>query len=210
MLIKNDKPLAVISYDTQTFSILKSLAEWEGNTNILRIEPADFFNNPSTDYQYMNLVIKDFDERKRVSQALDQHNLDRFSYINQEYTVDQSGNRRVTLDCSNIKFGAGCMVYPAVWGYSGTIGKDVIIHSMTKFAENVVIGQGSFISGSVTIAGGCTIGDYCFLGNNLFMIDHISICNDVRLLPGTNLRKSIKEPGTYYNPNTYRVEQINI
>jgi len=210
MLIKNDKPLAAISYDTQTFSVLKLFARLEGNIDIVRIEPSDFFNNPTPDYQYMNLVIKDFDERKRISQVLDQHNLDRFSYINQEYTIDQDGNRRTTLEYTNIKFGAGCLIYPAVWGYSGTIGKDVIIHSMTKFAENVVIGQGSFLSGSITIAGDCVIGDYCYLGNSLFLIDHISICDDVRLLPGTNLRKSIKEPGTYYNPNTFRVEQINI
>ena len=210
MLIKNDKPLAAISYDTQTFSVLKSFARLEGDIDIVRIEPSDFFNNPTSDYQYMNLVIKDFDERKRISQALDQHNLDRFSYINQEYGVDKRNNQLATLVYKNINFGAGCLVYPGVWGYSGTIGKDVIIHGMTKFAENVVIGQGSFLSGSITIAGSCTIGNYCFLGNNLFMIDHVSICDDVRLLPGTNLRKSIKEPGTYYNPNTYRVEQIDI
>jgi UDP-3-O-[3-hydroxymyristoyl] glucosamine N-acyltransferase len=100
------------------------------------------------------------------------------------------------------------MLFPGVWAYTGSIGNDVIVHAFVKLAENVRIGNGCFISGSVTIAGGCIIGDWCFLGNNLFFIDQVSICDNVKLLPGTNLRKSITEPGTYYNPHTYKVEKI--
>lgn len=201
MLIKNDKPLMVISYDTQTYGQLRKFINEEAGIDLARIDPHEFLEDPNPTYQYINLVIKDFDQRKQVSAALDQHNLDRFTYIG-----DELGAARFHFD--NITVGKGCMIFPGVWAYSGAIGNDVIMHSMIKLAENVRIGNGSFLSGSITVAGGCTIGDWCVLGNNLFFIDGVHVCNDVKLLPGTNLRKSITTPGTYYNPNTYKVEKI--
>lgn len=201
MLIKNDKPLAAISYDTQTYGQLRKFILADENIDLSRVDPNDFLKNPSPDFQYINLVVKDFDQRKKVSAALDQHNLDRFTYIGEDSTASR-------FRANNVTVGQGCMMFPGVWIYSGTIGNDVIMHSLVKMAENVQIGNGCFFSGSITIAGNCKIGNWCFLGNNLFFIDHVSVCDNVKLLPGTNLRKSISEPGTYYNPYTYKVEKI--
>lgn len=206
MLIKNDKPLVAISYDTQTFNQLRKFINDETGLDLDRVEPNEFFKNPDPEYQYINLVIKDFDQRKQVSAVLDQNDLDRFTYVGNELGTAKFHFEKFKFD--GISIGKGCLIFPGVWAYSGSIGNDVILHSMTKLAENVRIGNGSFLSGSITVAGGCTIGDWCFLGNNLFFIDGVHVCNDVKLLPGTNLRKSISEPGTYYNPNTYRVEKI--
>lgn len=201
MLIKNDKPLMAVSYDTQTYGQLQKFIQVDEGFNLTRIEPDEFLTNPDPAYQYINLVVKDFEQRKRVSATLDRLELDRFTYIGNEL-----GAARFHFD--NIAVGKGCMIFPGVWAYSGAIGNDVIVHSMTKLAENVRVGNGCFLSGSITIAGGCTVGDWCFLGNNLFFIDGIQVCDNVKLLPGTNLRKSIKDEGTYYNPNTYKVERI--
>lgn len=204
MLIKNDKPLMAISYDTQTLKILSQVVAEEYGLTVERIFPADFFKNPSDEFQYINLVIKDFDERKIVSQTLDEFGLDRFTCI------DQSHRSLSTVrPGQELKIGAGCFIYPAVFGYSGTIGNDVIIHSMTRMAENVSIGDGCFISGSVTMAGSCKIGNWCFIGNNVFMIDNVAIADNVRLLPGMGVRKNIKEPGTYYNPNVFELAKID-
>jgi acetyltransferase-like isoleucine patch superfamily enzyme len=201
MLIKNDKPLAAISYDTRTFGQLGKFVQADGTNEITRIEPSDFLKNPTSDFQYINLVIKDFDQRKQISAVLDQHNLDRFTYIGHDSTDS-------LFHVSNITVGKGCMIFPWVRAYSGNIGNDVVVHSMTVLAEDVQIGNGSFVSGGVTIAGGCKIGNWCFLGNNLFFMDNVSICDNVKLIPGTNIRKSITEPGTYYNPYTYKIEKI--
>lgn len=201
MLIKNEKPLAAISYDTQTYGQLRKFIQTEENIDLAIISPEEFLKNPTTDYQYINLVVKDFDQRKEVSARLDQENLDRFTYIGQDLTASR-------FNINNFNVGKGCMLFPGVWAYTGSIGNDVIVHAFVKLAENVHIGKGSFLSGAITLAGGCTIGEWCFLGNNLFFIDHVSICDNVKLLPGTNLRKSITEPGTYYNPSTYKVEKI--
>ena len=201
MLIKNHKPLMAISYDTQTYGQLRKFIQLESGLGLARVDPADFLKNPDPAYQYINLVVKDFDQRKQVSALLDQHNLDRFTYIGEDTITSR-------FHVDDIKVGKGCMLFPGIWMYTGSIGNDVIMHAMVKMAENVHVGNGCFFSGSITIAGGCTIGDWCFLGNNLFFIDGVHVCSDVKLLPGTNLRKNITEPGTYYNPNTYKVEKI--
>lgn len=195
--------MAVISYDTQAWALIQKFVASEGIDNkvIIRVDPKDFLANPQACYQYINLVVLDWEERFRISQTLDQHNLDRWTYIGEPSTYQFFQNLSLTV-------GPGCVLFPAVWAYQGSIGKDTIVHSLVRIAENVSIGNGCYISGSVTIAGSCTIGDRCYLGNNLFMIDHVNLCDDVRLLPGTNLRKSVTVSGTYYNPNTYRIEKL--
>lgn len=190
-----------ISYDTQTYGQLRKFIQADEDIDLARVDPNIFLQNPDPAYQYINLVVKDFDQRKQVSMSLDQCNLDRFTYIGKDSIA---GRFRV----SNITVGKGCMVFPGVWAYSAKTGNDVIIHSSVMLAENVTIGNGSFLSGSVTLAGGCSVGDWCFLGNNLFFIDGVQVCDNVKLLPGTNLRKSITQPGTYYNPHTYKIEKI--
>jgi acetyltransferase-like isoleucine patch superfamily enzyme len=205
MLIKNDKPMAAISYDTQTYSQLRQFIDTEEGQEIVRIDPNDFLQNPTDNYQYINLVIKDFDQRKQVSALLDQLGLDRFTY------VDRSHQSILGVrPGEKFKIGLGCFLYPAVFGYSGSIGKDVIVHSLTALAENVTVGDGCFISGSVTAAGSCKIGNWCFIGNNVFLIDNVELVDNVRLLPGMGIRKSIKTPGTYYNPNIFKIEKIII
>jgi carbonic anhydrase/acetyltransferase-like protein (isoleucine patch superfamily) len=201
---ESNKPLAVISYDTQTFYLLTKFVAQESAEIITRIEPDQFVADLSDQYQYINLVVKDFDLRKKISLLLDQNNLERWTFIGEDakeikYTID--ANEKITV-------GKGCFIYPAVWMYSGVIGNDVIVHSMVKIAENVKIGNGTFISGDVTLAGSCTVGDWCFIGNNLFFIDNVSIADNVKLLPGTNIRKNIKESGVYYNPNSFKIERI--
>lgn len=201
MIVGNSKPLAAISYDTQTYGQLKKFINAESQLDLFRIDPNEFLVELNPDYQYINLVVKDFEQRKQVSAALDQHNLDRFTYIGEDSIASR-------FHVNEIKVGKGCMLFPGVWVYTGSIGNDVIMHGLVKMAENVHVGNGCFFSGSITIAGGCTIGNWCFLGNNLFFIDGVQVCDNVKLLPGTNLRKSITQPGTYYNPYTYKIEKI--
>jgi NDP-sugar pyrophosphorylase family protein len=201
MIIGNSKPLAAISYDTQTYGQLKKFIEAESQIELVRIDPNEFLANPDSNYQYINLVVKDFEQRKQISAVLDQHALYRFTYIGEDSTASR-------FHANNFNVGQGCMLFPGVWIYTGSIGNDVIVHSSVRMAENVQVGNGCFFSGSITLAGNCKVGNWCYLGNNLFLIDHVEICDDVKLLPGTNLRKSIKKSGTYYNPNMFRLEEI--
>lgn len=204
MIVGNSKSFAAISYDTQTFFMLSSYLDAEGAKKLHRIEPEDFLKNPSTDFQYINLVVKDFDLRKQISKTLDNLNLDRFTYINTDFTAFT----KINIAKQHFKIGPGCMIYPGVWIYSGNIGKDVVIHSMVRLAENIQIDDGSFLSGSITIAGDCRIGKNCYLGTNVLLYDHVTICDDVKLLPGVNIRKNINHPGTYYNPTIFDLKRF--
>lgn len=206
MIIKNHKPLCAISYDTITYQLLKQfLVAEEPDLALLRIEPSQFKVDLSDEFQYINLVLKDFEEREIISKLLDLNNLDRFSYIAKTYT-----HPMLIGQGAKVEVGGGCLLYPGVWGYSGRIGNDVIIHSTTRLAENFSIGNGCFLSGNIAIAGDCEIGDFCYLGTNVMLIDHIKICDHVKLLPGVSVRKSITHSGTYYNPYTFELKKIDL
>lgn len=202
MLVKNDKPLMAISYDTKTFLMLQRfIYDCDANAVLSRIDPEDFIKNPSGDFQYMNLVTKDFKARYHISNLLDAHGLDRFSYIDSQYK---------TVKYEYSKFGPGCFVYPGVMAYFADFGKDVIVHGRCNFAEGVTVGNGCFFSGNVTVAGDVSIGKFCNISTNVLIMDHVCICDHVKILPATNIRKSITKPGTYYNPNSYKVREINL
>ena len=190
-----------ISYDTATYFLLSQYVNIASGEHLERIEPSEFFKNPSIKYQYINLVTLDWDERLNISTTLDELGLDRFSYIHADIHSHK-------LSESGTIIGLGTFIYPAVWTYIASIGKDCIIHSFVKMAEKVKIGNNCFISGGVTIAGSSEIGNNCFIGTNVLIMDHVNITNDVRLLPSMTIRKTIKTPGTYYNPNVFEVKQF--
>ena len=202
MIVKNDKPLMAISYDTRTFLMLKRfMHDSEPDLELLRIDPKEFILTSSNEFQYINLITKDFDERKLISKLLDDRSHDRFSYIDTEYKA---------VKHEHSKFGPGCFIYPGVMTYFADFGKDVMVHGRCNFAEGVTVGDGCFFSGTVTVAGDSSIGSFCNISTNVLIMDHVSICDNVRILPATNVRKSITKPGTYYNPYAYKVEEINL
>lgn len=196
---ENDKPLRAISYDTRTFYTLRLLLDHdEPGVVVDRILPEEFLKNPDNNYQYINLVTLDFQERETVSTALDSYNLSRFTFI------DDSFNN----PANSLKVGAGSMVLKGVFAYQATLGKDCLLHGRVSLAEDVVVGNGCFFSGVVTLAGSSTVGDFCFLSTNVTVMDKVSITDHVRLLPGMVVRKSINEPGTYYNPYVFEVKKM--
>jgi acetyltransferase-like isoleucine patch superfamily enzyme len=200
MIIRqNDKPLRAISYDTRTFGNLKILLNYdEPGIEIDRVTPAEFFKDPDSNFQYINLVTLDFEEREKISKCLDQHSLSRFSFIDDSF--DNPTN--------SLEYGPGCLILKGVFSYKAKVGKDCIIHGRVSLAENVVVGDGCFFSGLVTIAGSSTIGNFCFISTNVTIMDNTKITDHVRLLPGMVVRKSISETGTYYNPYVFEVKKM--
>ena len=206
MLIKNSKPLAAISYDTQTFALLTEFIKNEGDDHVTRIEPTQFKQDLDPNYQYINLVLKDWEERKEISSLLDQHELDRFTYLNTDYAAIPTSIS--VVNNSKMSIGPGCFLYPGVMAYSGSIDKDVIIHGRVALAENIHIGTGTFMSGACVIAGNCDIGSWCYIGTSVLILDHVTVASDTKILPGTAVKKSIKKSGTYYNPHFYKIQKL--
>lgn len=187
-----------ISYDTRTYAMLCELVRLDDpDIAVLRMDPNDFEKSPDPTYQYVNLVNKDWGQRQRITSILDRDNLDRFSYINEEISKHK-----------NTDFGPGCVVFAGLATYYGKIGKDVMMHGRVSLAEGVTIGTGCFLSGVVTVAGDSHIGDFCYIGTSVVILDHVKICNNVHLLPGTSVKKNITESGKYYNPFFYKIEKM--
>ena len=185
MLYKNIKPCAVISYDTATSLDLKFYLK-EENVSLIRVDPTDFLQNPTDEYQYINLVIKDFDLRKKISLILDQQKLNRFSYIHPSSVTNGA------------TVGSGVFIYPSCSTYTNTVIKnDVIINGNSFLAHYTNIGNGTVISAGVTVGGSTQIGDFSFCVIGSTFSDKLTICNDVFVGAGAVVIKNIDHSGTY-------------
>ena len=193
-LLDKKSSYMAISYDTATFADLKQFM-LDNEIELGRIEPADVDQHADTTHNYINLIITDFSERKRVSDLLDQKELTRFSYIHPSSVISGS-------------VAPGCFVYPGVVVYTGTsLGQDVIMHASCAIGHRCVIGNGSFFSGGVVVGGSSTIGKF-----NKFMIgaivhDKINICDNVTIGADSVVRKNINEPGVY--SSLHKFKKIN-
>lgn len=201
MIIKNSKPLAAISYETVTFKMLCDYIHSEDpSLSVIRINPSDFISSSSQDYQYINLITKDFVERKLVSSLLDERNHDRFSFLH------NSPHGGTTYN--NCSIGPGSFIYQGSGWYNLTMGKDCIMHGACAFAENVSMGNGNFLSGFVIAGGNVKIGNFCFISTNVLIMDNVTICDDVTLGPRSTIRKNITSPGVYVNPYALKIKKI--
>lgn len=200
MLVQNQKTLCAVSYDTTTFGLLSRCVARDNPQCILeRIEPDELFQNPDHSRQYINLVIRDFDERKKVSNFLDTNNLDRFSYIDHE-----------SWSHPWLEHQPGCVIFGLTGSHKLILGKDVIIQGQCGFGENVNVGDGCFFSGGCCLADSVTIGRFCFVSLNVTILDKIVIGDDVHLLPSMTIKKNITEPGKYYNPYVFKTKKLEI
>ena len=183
--LNNNKPCVAISYNTVTYADLTYYMSKE-NVDLIRIAPEDFIQNSTNEYQYINLVVNNIELRETITNALDNNNLDRFSFVHPSATVD--------VDIAS----AGIMIYPQVTLYpNARIGNDVIIHANTQIAHFSELGKGTYVSGSVTIGGNTKIGNYCSIGISATIVDKLTISSYVKIGPATLIRKNIISPGTY-------------
>lgn len=85
----------------------------------------------------------------------------------------------------------------------GTIEDTIIedgvrIDNQVQIGHNVRIGANTAIAGCVGIAGSTKIGRYCMIGGGVGMNGHIEIADRVIITGGSNVGKSISEPGGIY------------
>ena len=186
MLVYNSKkPCVAISYDSATFNDLKIFLEAE-SVELNRVDPEEFFNSGSPANQYINLINKDMELRKKISTALDVQHLDRFAYVHE---LSRLSGFLVT---------PGSLIYPNVTPYAGTeFGKDILIHAGTTIAHTTKIDDGCYIGGSTYIAGGCYIGKFCFIGISVTVCENVKISSDVTVGIRSLVRKNINFSGTY-------------
>ncbi len=80
---------------------------------------------------------------------------------------------------------------------STEIGDRVKIDNNVQIAHNVSIGEDTIIAGNVGIAGSVRIGCRCMLAGQVGILDHLEVCDDVVVLAGSMVTKSISVPGRY-------------
>lgn len=71
------------------------------------------------------------------------------------------------------------------------------LDNLIQVGHNVRIGENTAIAGCVGISGSTTIGSNCLVGGQSGFAGHITIVDDVVVTGGTEVSKSIREPGIY-------------
>ena len=178
-------PYCAISYDSLTFKDLEFYLSSQGKT-LCRQNPDDFLaSSGNTDVFYINLVPR-FPLRKQISQHLDHQELHRFSVLPEQTYITE-----------NIK--DGVFVYPGTTIYpSAIIQSDVIIHSNSSIAHGAEIGQGSFLSGQVTVCGSSRIKNYCWIGAGTIIIDKVSVAEGTSTAVKSLIINDIIQENTHY------------
>jgi UDP-3-O-[3-hydroxymyristoyl] glucosamine N-acyltransferase len=109
------------------------------------------------------------------------------------HKVPQLG--RVIIE-DDVEIGANCTID------RGAIDDTVIaqgakLDNLIQVGHNVKIGKNTAIAGCVGISGSATIGDNCLVGGQSGFAGHITVTDNVVVTGGTEVSKSIKEPGIY-------------
>ncbi len=77
------------------------------------------------------------------------------------------------------------------------IAAGVKLDNLIQVGHNVRIGKNTAIAGCVGISGSTTIGSNCLVGGQSGFAGHITIADNVVVTGGTEVTKSIREPGVY-------------
>lgn len=77
------------------------------------------------------------------------------------------------------------------------IADGVKLDNHIQIAHNVSIGPGTIMAGCVAVAGSTVIGARCQFGGRASILGHLVIADDVRVLAGGFVAKSILQPGEY-------------
>lgn len=77
------------------------------------------------------------------------------------------------------------------------IGKACIINSKALIEHEAIIGHFTHISTGSILNGQVSVGSNCFIGSNTVIANNITICDNVIIAAGSQVLKSINQPGIY-------------
>jgi len=97
---------------------------------------------------------------------------------------------------NDVEIGANCAIDRGAIEDT-VIGTGVRIDNLVQVAHNVRIGEHTAIAGCVGIAGSAEIGSHCMIGGQVGFAGHVKIADRVMIMGGTEVSKSIREPGVY-------------
>jgi UDP-3-O-[3-hydroxymyristoyl] glucosamine N-acyltransferase len=96
----------------------------------------------------------------------------------------------------DVEIGAGTTIDRGALGDT-VIEDGVKLDNQIQVGHNVKIGAHSALAGCVGIAGSAVIGRRCTVGGGAIILGHLALTDDVNVLAGTLVTKSISNAGTY-------------
>jgi len=107
--------------------------------------------------------------------------------------IPQLGGVRIGDD---VEIGANTTIDRGALGDT-VIGNGVKIDNQVQIGHNVHIGEHSILAGGTSCAGSVTIGRHCMIGGDCSISGHLTLTDEVNLLGGSAVSRSIGQSGTY-------------
>jgi UDP-3-O-[3-hydroxymyristoyl] glucosamine N-acyltransferase len=108
--------------------------------------------------------------------------------------VPQSG---IVVIEDDVEIGANCTIDRATLGET-LIKRGVKLDNLVHVGHNVVIGENTAIAAQTGISGSAQVGRHVRMGGQVGLIGHIEIADDVTIMAGSGVSKSILKPGSTY------------
>lgn len=96
----------------------------------------------------------------------------------------------------DVEIGANCAIDRGALTDT-VIERGVKLDNLIHIAHNVHIGEDTAIAGQVGFAGSARVGKRCTFGGQAGMVGHIEITDDVHIMGGAVVSRSLHEAGTY-------------
>lgn len=146
-----------------------------------------------------NIVWRDFNQRKQVSNFLKENNLPKFSSI------------RPTAMTYDAVIEPGCAISDyCLVGIGSTLGEDSFMLPYAGIAHNAQVGQSVYVGGRATFGGSVNIGDYCYFGMCSVVVDNVSIASGSFIGASTTVAKNLDEPGMYFGPTARKISSNTV
>jgi len=185
----SSKSITAVSFDTACFNDLNYCIKQEHpEITLYAINPEEFVNSPPDNTtQYINLVTRELDLRQRVTEYLDRHDLDRFTFV---HPLSLVGTDIGSQNGSYIGPFAGIQT-------KVTLENDLFIDGYAAIGHKCSIGTGTIVCSHTIIGGTTKIGRHCKLNLRCTIYDAVSIANNTIIGAESTVRKSIADPGVY-------------
>jgi len=196
MIVANDKPIKIIGYAESSMT-QEFVNEILLTHTVEIIQPDDFLSLPDQDsYQYIIAVSYDLEERKKLIEYVDQHNLDLITVISDTALIGTT---------SAAVIHPGTFIFPFCnISIASIIGRHCIIGSYSLVGHYASIGNNCLLRPGVMVTGKSTIGNNCIINTRSTITNNSTLSDNIEIMAFTNVVKNIAQSGRYIGTTAKR------
>lgn len=194
MIIGNDKPIRVIGYAESSMT-QEFVNEISKTHTVGVVAPVNFV--PDDTYQYIVSVTFNLEERRRIVESVNQHQLDLITVVHDTSLIGTAPPAQI---------GAGTFIFPfSIVALGSQVGRHCIIGPYNLIGHYSQLGDNCVTRPGVTVSDKSIVGNHCVFNIKSTVTNKVKIVDYVEVLGLTNVVKDITKPGRYVGSSARRI-----